>query len=161
MHMGIIRDAMLIALAASGIGLGVNALMPDGLPLVADRPYDLFVPCPEPLGTVEALEPADPRLRAPGTLLVDARDEAARKAAPLAGAEPVPFDYLESVSREAVTRLAGSGAPRVVVAGDGLDPDSGRELARELAGQGLKNVFFVSGGAPALLRRATREGVAP
>jgi hypothetical protein len=159
--MGMLRDALLIALAACGVGLGVNSLRPDGLPLVAEREYDLFVPCPEPLGVVEALDPADPRLRAPGTLLVDARDMAVRQAAPLAGAEPVPFDYLASVSRDTVARLAASGAARVVVAGDGADPDSGRELARELAGQGLKNVSYVSGGAPALLRRAAGVGVTP
>jgi hypothetical protein len=38
----------------------------------------------------------------------------------------------------------------VVVVGDGEDPDSGRELARELAGKGLKNMAYVTGGAPAL-----------
>jgi hypothetical protein len=38
----------------------------------------------------------------------------------------------------------------VVVFGDGGDPDSGEQLARELAGAGIRNVVFVAGGAPRL-----------
>jgi hypothetical protein len=33
-----------------------------------------------------------------------------------------------------------------VVFGDGSSPDSGQEMARELAGRGMVNVFFVDGG---------------
>ncbi len=39
-----------------------------------------------------------------------------------------------------------SNAARVVVFGDGRVPDSGREMARELAGRGMVNVFYVEGG---------------
>ncbi len=39
----------------------------------------------------------------------------------------------------------------MVVYGDGGDPDSGEQLARELAGKGIRNVGFVRGGAPAIL----------
>jgi hypothetical protein len=49
-----------------------------------------------------------------------------------------------------VHAIAASGASQVVVFGDGKDPDSGEQLARELAGRGIRNVRFVQGGAPAL-----------
>jgi hypothetical protein len=41
-----------------------------------------------------------------------------------------------------------------MVFGDGQDPDSGEQLARELAGRGIRNVRFVQGGAPALAATA-------
>jgi hypothetical protein len=146
----ILRDAAWIGALAAAVGLAFNAVRPGGIPFVAKEAYELFVPCPEPLGEVEALDPADGRLRDPRTLRVDARggDEFARWH--LDGAWNVPFDYLEGVPEATVRRIAASGAAGVVVYGDGHDPDSGRELARELAGRGVRNVGFVRGGAPAL-----------
>jgi len=41
----------------------------------------------------------------------------------------------------------------VLICGDGDDPDSGELLAQEIAASGIKNVFFVSGGAKALRAR--------
>ena len=38
----------------------------------------------------------------------------------------------------------------MVVYGDGLEPDSGEELAKEIAGKGIRNVSFVQGGVKAL-----------
>lgn len=66
----------------------------------------------------------------------------------------VPYDYLDptpgSVIEELARRIARSKAQRVYVYGDGEDPDSGEQLAREISGKGVRNVFFVRGGAPAL-----------
>ncbi|MFH1437767.1 MAG: hypothetical protein ABIJ56_18815, partial [Pseudomonadota bacterium] len=56
--------------------------------------------------------------------------------------------------------IASSGASMVVVYGDGDDPDSGKELGRELAGQGIRNVHYVEGGAPAI-RDQNSGGAAP
>jgi hypothetical protein len=62
----------------------------------------------------------------------------------------VPFDYLTPTCAAEVRGIAASGASQVVVFGDGKDPDSGEQLARELAGLGIRNLRFVQGGAAAL-----------
>ncbi len=75
-------------------------------------------------------------------------------------ARPVPFDFLDPVSDEALAELVASNAARVVVFGDGLTPDSGQEMARELAGRGMVNVHFVEGGWEAVrdvLETTTQE----
>ncbi|HOU54510.1 MAG TPA: rhodanese-like domain-containing protein [Myxococcota bacterium] len=150
------RDALIATVACSVIGLAFNAIRSDGIPLVASEAYDLFVPCPEPLGEVEGLAVTDPWVQDDRSLRIDARSPEEFAAWHLSGARNVPFDYLEGVPDEVVRQVAASGAVRVVVYGDGGNPDSGRELARELAGRGVRHVFFVQGGAPAL-RSSGRE----
>ncbi len=156
----VVRDAALITAASAVVALVVNTARSDGLPLVAEEEYQILVPCPEPLGEVEGLPPAEMTRSDEGTLVLDAREEAAFEAWHLPGARSVPFDFLESTPRAQIERIAGSGAQRVVVYGDGEDPDSGRELAREIAGQGIRNLWFVEGGAPAL-KAATEGGGQP
>jgi hypothetical protein len=146
----ILRDGALIALLSAGLALGVNALRPAGLPLVADKEYQVLVPCPEVMGEAAALEPTDALLHDPRTLLLDARDAAAFALWHAPGARSVPYDYLTPTPPETVNEILASRAGRVIVVGDGDDPDSGRELARELAGKGLKNMAYVKGGASAL-----------
>ena len=143
-------EAAVAAVVLSAVGILFNLLRAGGIPLVADEAYELFVPCPEPLGEVEGLAADDPRIRESRGILIDARSPGEFAAWHPPAAENIPFDYLEGVPDTTVRRIAGSGAIRVVVYGDGQDPDSGRELARELAGRGVRNVFFVLGGAPAL-----------
>jgi hypothetical protein len=67
----------------------------------------------------------------------------------------VAYDWLDPVPEETLSELArsiaASGATRVVVYGDGKRPDSGEHLGREISGRGIKNVFFIRGGAPAVL----------
>ena len=106
----------------------------------------------------EAVAAGDPRLGS--ALIVDARPPEERGSFVWPGALEIPYDYLSPTPPEAVQRIAASGAPRVVVFGDGGDPDSGEQLARELAGKGLRNVCFVRGGAPALekARGAAADG---
>ncbi len=150
---GIVRDAAVAAVGLSLLGVAVNAARPGGIPLVATEEYEVFVPCPEPLGEVEGIPPSDPRVGDPRTFLVDARDARAFGRWHAPGARNIPFDYLEGVPDEVVRRVASSGAAQVVVYGDGEDPDSGRELGRELAGRGVRNVFYVEGGFRALEAR--------
>jgi rhodanese-related sulfurtransferase len=155
-----LRDACLLAVLAAGLGLLVNALRPDGLPLLADKDYEILVPCPEVQGEADALEPSDPVLRDTRTLLLDARVATEFQAWHAPRATHLPYDYLEPVSPAALKRVAQSGAARVVVVGDGADPDSGEQLARELAGKGIRHVGFVRGGAAAL-RAVAGAGGAP
>ncbi len=153
----VIRDAAVSAAICSLVGLVFNAVRPAGIPLVADAEYERFVPCPEPLGEVEWIEPSDPRVMDPRALRIDARSAQDFHGWHLPDAQNIPFDYLDGVADATVRRVASLGAVRVVVYRDGEDPNSGREMARELAGRGVRNVFFVVGGAPALMSMAARD----
>jgi len=149
------REAAVVAALSVAVGLAFNGLRPVGLPLVARVPYQTLVPCPEPGGPVEALDTADSSLRSPRSFVVDARSPRAFAEGHFDGAVNIPYDWLDPVPEELLEELAraiaGSGATRVVVYGDGGRPDSGEHLGKEISGRGIKNVFFVSGGAPAVL----------
>jgi len=146
-----LRDAVLVAAGCAAVGLAFNGLRPTGgIPVVQREQYELLVPCPDISAEVGLLEPADPRLAEQGTLVVDAREAEAFAAWHLPSARHVAYDFLEPVDRQVVRDLARSGARLVAVYGDGADPDTGRELAREIASEGIRNVHFVRGGAPAL-----------
>ena len=94
-------------------------------------------------------------MREARTLRLDARDRAAFDAWHLPDAMHLEFDWVSPVADAVLKKVASSGAAAVVVYGDGGDPDSGRELGRELSGRGIRNVRFVEGGAASL-----RKGVA-
>jgi rhodanese-related sulfurtransferase len=103
---------------------------------------------------VTPLEATDPFVHAEDTFLVDARRKQEHQAWRLRDAVNIPYDYLEPIPDEALKGLIRgiqkSGARRLVVYGDGKDPDSGEQAGKEISGKGVKNVFFVKGGAPAL-----------
>ncbi len=144
------RDAAVVVAACLVTGLTVNALRAQGIPLVQKVPYQILVPCPETDGHADAIQPGDPVLHDTGSLLIDARSAADHAAWHFAGALHVPYDYLEPTPSSMLNRITASGARRVIVYGDGGDPDSGEQLAREIAGKGIRNVGFLVGGASAL-----------
>lgn len=153
-----LRDAMLVTVACTLLAVGINLFHPERIPLLATKRYETLVPCPEPGGAVTLLRAEDARMTAASTFVVDARTAEAFKRWHFPGAMNVTYDYLDPTPKELLTRLArraaSSLAQRVVVYGDGDDPDSGEQLGKELSLQGIKNVFFVQGGAKAL--RATK-----
>jgi hypothetical protein len=124
------------------------------IPYVADKEYQILVPCPEPGGEVTAVQASDPSLQADWVFIIDARKKKAYQEWKFRQAVNLTFDYLEpipdDVFNDLTTRIARSKARRVVVYGDGGQPDSGEQLGKEISGRGIKNVFFVEGGAPAL-----------
>lgn len=155
-----LRDALLITLVSAALAVGVNLLHPRSIPFIAQRAYDILVPCPEPGGAVTALSPGDARVKAADSFRVDARGAEAFKSWHLAGAMNLTFDYLDPTPKAKIRAVAQaaarSKAKRVVVYGDGDDPDSGEQLGKELSGAGLKNVLFVRGGAKALQPKAAQ-----
>ena len=148
----VLRDSALALLLAAGLAVGVNALRSTGgIPLLAPHEYEILVPCPELAGQPASALSADQLSSGePGTLLVDARERADFEAWHLPGAISLPFDYLEPRPEEQT--VLRSRARKVVVYGDGQEPDSGQQLANALSGKGVKNVHYVVGGAPALRR---------
>ena len=151
-----LRDAVLIILASAISALAVNSLRRDGIELVAKTEYEILVPCPEPIGTAEAVSPGDERISDAKTLLIDARDSEQFEAWHLPEAISVPLDWLaeqheiDLQAREVAKRVARSGKRHVVVYGDGGDPDSGQYWAALLSSAGIKRVVYVTGGAAAL-----------
>ena len=154
----IVRDALIVLGACAAVGSAVNLARPHGIPFVQKTEYQILVPCPEGSGEAPGLAASDPSIWEPRTLLVDARPAADHARWHPSGARNLPFDYLASAPKTEVGKIASSGAARVVVFGDGGDPDSGEQLARELAGAGIRNVFFVQGGAQALQAAAAKRG---
>lgn len=161
-EMGVVlRDAAIIAGISFAVGLLVNLARPDAIAFIADQPYELFVPCPEPGGQVTPIAADAPALLADDTFLVDARSREEFDAWRLRQAINISYDYLDPTPRETLQELAEtiaqSRAKRVVVYGDGDAPDTGEQLAKEISGHGIKHVFFVEGGAPEL-RSSRRPG---
>jgi len=148
--LSVIRDATLATVLAVGIALAYNAVRAEGsIPLVADKPYQILVPCPEHQGKpAKPLAPDQVHAGEAGVALIDAREQEAFHRWHPPGAISIPFDYLEPKPEE--KKVLQTRARRVVVYGDGEDPDSGQQLANAIAGKGVRNVYFVKGGAPAL-----------
>ena len=153
-----VRDALLVLAACAAVGATINALRPGGIAFVQRSEYQILVPCPEGSGDAQPIPAADPAVWDTHTLLVDARSAAEHQRWHPKGAIHIPFDYLEPTAAEQVRRIASSGASRVVVFGDGGNPDSGEQLAREIAGKGIRNVRFVEGGAPLLEKAVVERG---
>jgi rhodanese-related sulfurtransferase len=146
-----------VFLASSCLGLVVNTLRRDGIPLYQTQPHEILVPCPETLGNAEAFDPQDPRVHSDRALWVDARSEGDYAAWHPSHARSIPYDFLLPTDASVIKALAASGAAHVVVYGDGANPDSGEQLAMELSGRGIKNVGYLRGGASAL-RAALKVG---
>lgn len=151
-----LRDASGAVVLSAVLALAVNTVRKDGIPLVATEPYGIFVPCPEPGGEVFPLQPTDVRWDDARELLIDARPPERYRGWHAAGSVNVPFDFLEPVPDETIAALVATRSRRVVVYGDGLSPDTGEELARELSGRGMRNVHFVPGGVLVLQEIGSR-----
>lgn len=158
----ILRDAALVVALSLAVGLGFNAVRDRGLPVVAKVPYDILVPCPVEGGEVLPLQAGEVRWGDPRDLVIDARTDTAPW--PLPGARHVPYDFLDPIDDATVADLVRRPVERIVVVGDGLEPDSGREMGSELSGRGVRNVYYLEGGweaARAVLEPGVSEEAAP
>ncbi len=161
----ILRDAAFVVLVSAVAAFVLNAARSDDVAIswVAEKEYDILVPCPEPLEEIDATSPdeASRLATSSGTLFVDAREEEAFAAWHAPGAMNVAFDYLAPTPQCVIRQIIQGGAKRVLVYGDGDDPDSGHELGRELAANGIRSITYVDGGAPALQKVLAPPGEAP
>ena len=150
------RDTGYLVVVTVLLAFSSNAIRSDRLPVIADKEFDILVPCAEPLGSTVALSTADPRILDPRTLIIDARSIEEYRDWHLKGAKNVPFDWIaeqDEVTKQAqaVARdVARTGRRAVVVYGDGADPDSGQQWAALLNTAGIRNVYYVAGGSRAL-----------
>jgi hypothetical protein len=159
------RDTLLAVALSVLLALVTNYARKQPLAWVQSAPYEILVPCPELTGDPTEIPANSPYLEAPFTMVIDVRSPNDFAQWNVPGAQNQPFDWLgppvdmevQAIARE----LARTGAQRVVVYGDGEDPDSGREWARMLAGAHLKNIHYVSGGAIAIRKLAGNGKVAP
>ncbi len=158
----VIRDALLVTVAATGIALTVNLFHPEKIPLIAEEAYEILVPCPEPGGEVSPMELSDSLLGAKDTYIVDARPAEDFAKWRFRKADNLTYDYLDPTPESRIVDLtraiARSRAHRVLVYGDGEQPDTGEQLAKEISGHGIHNVFFLKGGAKALLEKEKGGG---
>jgi hypothetical protein len=150
------------ALVLAGVfglcGIVANFVRTKPLAWVAQHPYEIFVPCSDGTGETQAIVATRALLAEPDALWIDARTVAAFTAWHVDGAMPLPYDFLAPVAPAAVQTVVRSGKGRVLVYGDGDNPDCGKELARELAAKARK-VAYIDGGAPALRRLLGLGGV--
>lgn len=157
-----VKEAVLIASGIAILALLGNLVHPDKIPYFADEAYEILVPCPEPGGKVLSIKPEDPSLSAPGQFFIDARTKVAFDTRHHYGAVNVMYDYLDPTPKDVLIRLAKdiahSKAKRVIVYGDGDQPDTGEQLGKEISGYGIKNVYFVKGGAPVLEKQVSPGG---
>ncbi len=142
-----VRDATAITIVCAVFALAFNALRSDGIALIQKSEYQILVPCPVTEGTVEAIDAESLKPGESRTLVIDARASEEYKRWHLSGALNVPYDYLEPTDPKTINEIASSGAKRVVIYGDGDNPDSGEQLAKEIAGKGIRNVAYVKGGS--------------
>lgn len=156
-----IKSSLLIVIACALLGLVANFLNPQGIPFIAKRAYTTLVPCPEPGGDVSGISVDEIKLEK-RSFIIDARSVEAYRLAHLKNAVHLTYDYLDPTPKEKLKEIAKkaaqSRANRVVVYGDGQNPDSGKELAKEISASGLKNVCYIIGGEKSLDEILKRRG---
>jgi len=156
----VLIQAFAITGASAVLALGTNAVRPDGIPLVADIPYDIFARCVDYDVQVAAAEAADLAAVAGAVLYVDARPAEDFAREHVKGALSAPYSVLFGAANDDLARVKAAAekqsVARVVAYGvlGGADGGEGVELAEHLAKQlaevGIAGVEHVSGGLEAL-----------
>jgi rhodanese-related sulfurtransferase len=150
-----------IVLTAACVIAGVvfNTARSGGIPLVAPRPYEIYVPCPET--TVEAAQVTTQELAgAEDVLYVDARPEAEFEREHIAGAVSLPYPVLDDPPPDKVASLKRRKR-RIVTYGGGGRGDLGKMMASVLTELGVENVNHLEGGLQAWKARGGRTETQP
>ena len=143
------------------VGLGINLFHPERIPFFADSPYETLVPCPIQEGHVSPMDPAALERNFKNVLFVDAREKDEYRKWHYPNALLLTYDFLdpvpESELRTMARRIAALRATKVVVYGDGENPDTGKLLGIDISAAGINNVYYIRGGAAALKDSAKLE----
>lgn len=146
----LIRSVLLTA-GCLLVGVVWNALRPNGIPLVAPRPYDIYVPCPETLVEADSIS-ADEVTKQANVLYVDARPQEEYDQLHIKGAVSFPYPLLDEPVDEQAAALKRRRVP-IVTYGDGGRGDLGDMLASLLTELEIPNVSHLEGGLPAWRER--------
>ena len=139
-----IGQIIVIAITSTVLSLTLNAVRPDGIPLLAKElavaeviEYDIAEPRLFAITLDQALE-----LYQKGTVFVDAREPEYYQEGHIKGAWNIPF-FLELVFK--VDSLQGKDAPMVIYC-SGDECGSSEDLAYELQAEGFSNLLVFKGG---------------
>ena len=135
---------IVIAITSTLLSLTLNAVRPDGIPLLAKElavaeeiEYDTAEPRLFAITLDQALE-----LYQKGTIFVDAREPEYYQEGHIKGAWNIPF-FLELVFK--LDSLQGKDAPMVIYC-SGDECGSSEDLAYELQAEGFSNLLVFKGG---------------
>ncbi len=139
-----IGQIIVIAITSTVLSLTLNAVRPDGIPLLAKElavaeviEYDIAEPRLFAITLDQALE-----LYQKGTIFVDAREPEYYQEGHIKGAWNIPF-FLELVFK--LDSLQGKDAPMVIYC-SGDECGSSEDLAYELQAEGFSNLLVFKGG---------------
>ena len=139
-----IGQIIVIAITSTVLSLFLNAVRPDGIPLLAKElavaeeiEYDTAEPRLFSNNLDQALE-----LYQKGTVFVDAREPEYYQEGHIKGAWNIPF-FLELVFK--LDSLQGKDAPMVIYC-SGEECGSSEDLAYELQAEGFSNLLVFKGG---------------
>ena len=139
-----IGQIIVIAITSTVLSLTLNAVRPDGIPLLAKElavaeeiEYDTAEPRLFAITLDQALE-----LYQKGTIFVDAREPEYYQEGHIKGAWNIPF-FLELVFK--LDSLQGKDAPLVIYC-SGDECGSSEDLADELQVEGFSNLLVFKGG---------------
>lgn len=161
----ILVQVMCLTAASFAVALSANAVRPDGIPLVAQVPYDIFAPCRDSEVQVQAIC-AECVAGKTDMLYVDARSAEAFATGHVDGAINAPYSVLAGASASDVAAVKSAATQRgvstIVVYGavddleaPGQSIDLGKPLAEQLAEAGLTGARHYEGSLDELKNTAT------
>jgi rhodanese-related sulfurtransferase len=148
----IIRNSIIIVLVVSLLAIIINFIHPHRIPFIAEKQYEIYVPCPDTKGEIKEISVDEFLRMAIESIIVDARSRSDFEKWHFKDAINIEYDFLAPVCPLKIKEIINKKRKFVIVYGDGDEPDSGKELAKELATKGIKNVFFLKGGVKELTR---------
>ena len=154
---GIVLQALIVLFASLALSLVFNAARPQGIPLVAAVPYDIFATCLDSEQQVPA--PTGEELahitRQEELVIVDSRPAPLYERGHIALAISVPFSVLFGASEPGLAPLRQAvgtcKSATIIVYGIADGVDLAAPLAAQLKEIGLQRVHPITGGLQAML----------
>lgn len=154
-----IQVAALLVFSA-GLAFITNAARDDRLPLIMPFPPAYQCPSSEKPGLPIDVPVALKLFGKPGTAFVDARKGDAFQQGHVEGAIPIPYSFVEPLSKEILETLRGYRS--VIVYCNRHDSEASKLLAGELAQEGIKGAVYLEKGFTGWIQAGGRyTGTAP